>query len=128
VNRAARIMSAAHGGQIAVSNATEELLGESLPEGMEFVDLGEHRLRDLSRAERVFQLCAPDLPREFPPLRSLDAFPGNLPLQLTSFVGREDELRAITKAFDGTRLVTLSGVGGVGKTRLSLQIAAEALP
>jgi predicted ATPase/class 3 adenylate cyclase len=128
VNRAARIMSAAHGGQIAVSHATEELMSESLPHGQEFLDLGEHRLRDLTRAERVFQLCAPELVRDFPPLRSLDAFPGNLPLQLTSFVGREQELRAITKTFDTTRLVTLSGVGGVGKTRLALQVAAEALP
>ena len=128
VNRAARIMSAAHGGQIAVSHATEELLGELLPDGFEFVDLGEHRLRDLSRAERVFQLCAPDLPRDFPPLRSLDAFPGNLPLQLTSFVGREQELRAIAKSFDTSRLVTVTGVGGVGKTRLAMQVAAEVLP
>jgi predicted ATPase/class 3 adenylate cyclase len=128
VNRAARIMSAAHGGQIAVSHATEELLGESLPDGFEFVDLGEHRLRDLSRAERVFQLCAPALAREFPPLRSLDSFPGNLPLQLTSFVGREQDLHEIAKTFDTTRLVTLTGVGGVGKTRLAMQVAAEVLP
>ena len=128
VNRAARTMSAAHGGQIAVSHATEELLGESLPPGFELLDLGEHRLRDLSRAERVFQLCAPGLVHDFPSLRSLDAFPGNLPLQLTSFVGRDQELTAIAKAFDTTRLVTLTGVGGVGKTRLAMQVAAAALP
>jgi predicted ATPase/class 3 adenylate cyclase len=128
LNRAARIMSAAHGGQIAVSHATEELLGETLADGFELVDLGEHRLRDLSRAERVFQLRAPGLQAEFPPLRSIDAFPGNLPLQLTSFVGRGQELNAITKALDTSRLVTLTGVGGVGKTRLAMQVAADVLP
>jgi predicted ATPase/class 3 adenylate cyclase len=128
VNRAARIADAAHGGQIIVSHVTEELIGESLPDGLELVDLGEHRLRDLSRADRVFQVHAPGLGRDFPALRSIDAFPGNLPLQLTSFVGREDEFRTIAKAFDSTRLVTLTGVGGVGKTRLALQAAAEMIP
>ena len=101
VNRAARVMSAAHGGQIAVSHATEELLTDSLPAGYELVDLGEHRLRDLARPERIFQLCAPGLAREFPQLRSVDAFPGNLPPQLTSFVGRDVELAAIAQELDG---------------------------
>ena len=92
------------------------------------VDLGEHRLRDLAEPMRVFQLAHPGLPREFPPLRSLDAFPGNLPAQLTSFVGREEELAGIAKALDEWRLVTLTGTGGVGKTRLAVQVAAEVLP
>jgi predicted ATPase/class 3 adenylate cyclase len=125
LNRAARLMSVAHGGQIVVSLTTEELVRDG---GYEFGDLGEHRLRDLARAERVFQLNHAGLASEFPPLRSLDAFPGNLPLQLTSFVGREEELRVIAKALDSTRLVTLTGVGGVGKTRLATQAAAEVLP
>jgi predicted ATPase/class 3 adenylate cyclase len=125
VNRAARLMSAAHGGQVVVSAATAELVRET---DFDVLDLGEHRLRDLARAERVFQLTAPGLDAEFPPLRSLDAFPSNLPLQLTSFVGRDDEVRAIGEEFDRWRLVTLTGVGGVGKTRLAVQAAAELLP
>jgi class 3 adenylate cyclase len=124
-NRAARLMSVAHGGQVVVSLATEELARDG---DYEFIDLGEHRLRDLTRAERIFQLNHAALRAEFPPLRSLDAYPGNLPLQLTSFVGREDEFRTIAKAFESTRLVTLTGVGGVGKTRLAMQAAAEMLP
>ena len=128
VNRAARVMSVAHGGQVVLSHATEEVVCDSLVGGVELVDLGEHRLRDLARAERLFQLCAPGLATEFPPLRSLDAFPGNLPLQLTSFVGRDAELSAIAKALDDWRLVTLTGVGGVGKTRVALQLAAQVLP
>ena len=125
VNRAARLMSAAHGGQIVVSLATEELAQES---GVDLLDLGEHSLRDLARPERVFQVVHPELPREFPRLSSLDAFPGNLPAQVTSFVGRDAELTAVAAALDSARLVTLTGVGGVGKTRLSLQVAAEVLP
>ena len=128
VNRAARVMSVAHGGQVVLSHATEEVVCDSLVGGVELVDLGEHRLRDLARAERLFQLCAPGLATEFPSLRSLDAFPGNLPLQLTSFVGRDAELSAIAKALDDWRLVTLTGVGGVGKTRVALQLAAQVLP
>jgi len=125
VNRAARLMSVAHGGQIVVSSATSELLRDS---GVELFDLGEHRLRDLSVAERVFEVRAPGLSTEFPPLRSLDAFPGNLPRQLTSFVGRHEELVGTAKALDEWRLVTLTGTGGVGKTRLAVQVAAEVLP
>jgi predicted ATPase/class 3 adenylate cyclase len=128
VNRAARLMSAAHGGQIVVSHATEELVRDDLGNGVSLVDLGEHRLRDLSRAERVFQLSADGLATGFPPLRSIDAFPGNLPQQLTSFVGRDNELRAIGKALHEARLVTLTGVGGVGKTRLAIHVAAEVVP
>jgi predicted ATPase/class 3 adenylate cyclase len=128
VNRAARIMGVAHGGQIVCSGATEGLVRDDLPPGVELVDLGEHRLRDLARAEHLFQIRAPGLPFEFPPLQSLDAFPGNLPGQLTSFVGRDDDLDGVSSVLDDARLVTLTGVGGVGKTRLALEIAASALP
>jgi predicted ATPase/class 3 adenylate cyclase len=128
LNRAARLMAAAQGGQVVVSHATEELLHDALPEGLEMVDLGEHRLRDLSRPERVFQLVGAGLETQFAPLRSLEAFPSNLPPQLTSFVGRVDDLDEVAAALDSTRVVTLTGVGGVGKTRLALQVAAEVLP
>jgi predicted ATPase/class 3 adenylate cyclase len=118
LNRAARLMALAHGGQVLVSSVTAELLG-----GMELVDLGEHRLRDLSAPQRVYQVGA----GRFPPLRSLDAFPGNLPLQVSSFIGRHAELARADKALEEARVVTLTGVGGVGKTRLALQVAAQAL-
>ena len=128
VNRAARLMAVAHGGQMLVSDVTERLLGDAGGESFELLDLGEHRLRDLAQASRVFQVVAPGLGGEFPRLLSLDAFPGNLPVQLTSFVGRGVELADVGEALDTTRLVTLTGVGGVGKTRLALQVAAELLP
>ncbi len=128
VNRAARLEGIAHGGQIVVSHATEALVRDELGDDVELVDLGEHRLRDLSRAERVFQVRAAGLVDAFPTLRSLDTFPSNLPAQLTSFVGRDEELAALAKALDESRLVTLTGVGGVGKTRLALRLAAELLP
>ncbi len=125
VNRAARLMSAAHGGQIVVSLATEELVQES---GVELLDLGEHVLKDLSRAERVFQVVHPELRSDFPVLRSLDALPGNLPAQVTSFVGRDDDVAQIVELLaEGAALVTLIGTGGVGKTRLAVQVAAEVL-
>ena len=126
-NRAARLMSVAHGGQILVSLSTEELLSDNVPGGFSLVDLGEHRLRDLSRADRVFQVVAPGLVGDFPPIRSLDAFPGNLPVQLSSFVGRHDELVALGNALRESRLVTITGTGGVGKTRVAVQLAAELL-
>ena len=88
INRAARVMSSAHGGQVVVSHATEEILRDALPDDIALVDLGEHRLPDLARPERIFQVVAAGLTREFPPLRSLDAIPGNLPAQVTSLVGR----------------------------------------
>jgi hypothetical protein len=125
VNRAARLMSIAHGGQVVVSASTRSLVRDN---AVELVDLGEHRLRDLTMAERVFEVRAPGLAAGFPPLRSLDAFPGNLPRQLTSFVGRHQELAGIAKALDEWRLVTVTGTGGVGKTRLAAQVAAETLP
>jgi predicted ATPase/class 3 adenylate cyclase len=126
-NRAARLMSVAHGGQILVSLSTEELLSDNLPDGVSLVDLGEHRLRDLSRPDRIFQVSAAGLAGEFPPIRSLDAYPGNLPVQLSSFVGRHDELVAVGKVLRESRLVTITGTGGVGKTRIAVQLAAEVL-
>jgi len=128
VNRAARLMSVAHGSQIVVSQATADLARDDLPDGVGLLDLGEHRLRDLSRPERVFQVIAPGLQSRFAPLQSLDAFPGNLPLQVSSFIGRERELAQVAAALDDARVVTLTGVGGVGKTRLAFQVAAELLP
>jgi len=128
VNRAARVSAAGHGGQVLVSHATEELVRDGLGADVTLLDRGEHRLRDLSRPERLYQLSAPGLGDEFPPIRSLDAYPGNLPSQLTSFVGRDRELASLAKALDESHLVTLTGVGGVGKTRLATQLAAEVLP
>jgi predicted ATPase/class 3 adenylate cyclase len=125
VNRAARLMSVAHGGQIVVSSITRGLVSEG---SVVFIDLGEYRLRDLAEPMRVFQVTHPDLPREFPRIRSLDALPANLPVQLTSFVGREEELAGLAKALDEWRLVTLTGTGGVGKSRLAVQVAADVLP
>lgn len=127
LNRAARLMSAAHGGQILVSNATAELLRDQLPQGAALPDLGEHRLKDLARPEHIFQLTHPDLPDDFPPVKSVDSFPNNLPVQLTSFVGREKEVTEIKALLDGARLVTLTGSGGTGKTRLSLEVGAQEL-
>jgi predicted ATPase/class 3 adenylate cyclase len=128
LNRAARLTAAAHGGQILVTQATEALLRDHVGEDLLLVDLGEYRLRDLSRPEHVFQVRAAGLTEDFPPLRSLDAFPGNLPLQVSSFIGREREVARVSGALGEARVVTLTGVGGVGKTRLALQVAAEVLP
>jgi predicted ATPase/class 3 adenylate cyclase len=128
VNRAARLMAIAHGGQIVCSPATADLVGGHLPAGTSMADLGVHRLRDLSEPLRVFQVVGDGLPSRFPPLLSMDAFPGNLPLQVSSFIGREVELARVAKALGEARVVTLTGVGGVGKTRLALRTAAEELP
>jgi predicted ATPase/class 3 adenylate cyclase len=127
VNRAARLMSVGHGGQVVVSNATEELVRDNLPEGVQLVDLGEHLLADLGRPERVFQVTAPLLDQEFPPLRSVSAYPGNLPHQRTAFIGRHDDLSEVTAMIGAPGVVTLTGVGGVGKTRLATQAAAESV-
>lgn len=127
LNRAARLMSVAHGDQIVVSQLTAGLVRGSLPGGVELVDLGEHRLRDVAAPIEVFQVAHPDLTREFPRLRSLQDV-GNLPTQLTSFVGREDEVDALVDAVAEVHLVTLTGTGGVGKTRLALRVAAEVAP
>lgn len=125
VHRAARICAAAHGGQILVSQATRELVADAGPDGMNLLDLGEHRLKDLSRPQRLFQVVAPDLPDEFPSLRTLDSLPNNLPRQLTSFIGRDREITEIKELLERTMLLTLTGVGGSGKTRLALQVAAD---
>jgi predicted ATPase/class 3 adenylate cyclase len=125
VNRAARLMSIAHGGQIVVSSVTQALLAEG---SVDLLDLGEHSLRDLGRAERVYQVQHPNLEREFPPLMSLHASAGNLPVQTTSFVGRGEDLVRIADLLDRGRLLTLVGTGGVGKTRLAVQFAVDAAP
>lgn len=124
LNRCARLRAIGYGGQILVSQATYEVLIDGLDDGMVLRDLGVHRLRDLARPEHVWQLCHQELVDEFPPLRSLDAAANNLPVQLTSFVGREAEIDAIGGLLSDRRLVTLIGAGGSGKTRLALQIAA----
>jgi predicted ATPase/class 3 adenylate cyclase len=126
INRAARIAAVAHGGQIVLSDATRALVSGSLPDGVHLVDLGDHRLRDLAAPERLAQLSAEGLPTEFPPVRSLDTRPNNLPTQLTTFVGRERELREALDLLGRSRLLTMTGPGGTGKTRLSLQVAAAA--
>jgi len=127
LNRVARMLAAGHGGQVLLSQAAQELVRDQLPDGVQLRALGEHRLRDLARAEHLFQLLAHDLPADFPTLRSLESVPNNLPIQLTSFVGREREMAEVKRLLESTRLLTLSGMGGTGKTRLSLQVAAEVL-
>ena len=128
LRRCARLMAAAHGGQILMSDATEALVRSQLPDGATVLDLGEHRLRDLAGRVHIFQLVHPDFPGAFPALRTLDAFPGNLPLQVSSFIGRARELGQTAAALGEARVVTLIGVGGVGKTRLALQVAGQVLP
>jgi predicted ATPase/Flp pilus assembly protein TadD len=127
VNRSARLLSIGHGGQVLVSATAADLLQDDLPRGSDLRDLGAHRLKDLTRAERVYQLVAPDLRKAFPALRSLEQMPNNLPLQLTSFVGRDDDLAAIETLLKQHRLVTLVGTGGAGKTRCAIQAGAEML-
>ena len=128
VNRTARIAAAGHGGQVLLSSATRGLVVDSLPDGTALLDLGQHRLRDLLEPERLYQLALDGLEREFPPLRTLDAQPNNLPAQLTRFIGRSADIALVRELLAGNRLVTLTGPGGSGKTRLGLQVAAEALP
>jgi predicted ATPase/class 3 adenylate cyclase len=129
VNRVARLLSAAHGGQVLLSLSTHEMVRDQLPGGAALMDLGERRLKDLFRPERVFQLIAPGLPSEFPPLRTLEARPNNLPLQPTPLVGREREVEEVVERLrsEEVRLLTLTGPGGTGKTRLALQAAADLL-
>jgi predicted ATPase/class 3 adenylate cyclase len=127
VNRAARIMGAAHGGQVLLSQAVATLIGDRLPAGVALRDLGSVRLRDLASPEHVFQVAHPQLRQDFPALRSLEATPNNLPQQVTSFVGRECVLDEVKQWLAKSRLVTLLGAGGLGKTRLSLQVAADVL-
>jgi len=125
LNRAARLLAAAWGEQILLSETTRALVEQALPPHVQLQDLGQHRLRDLAKPEHIFQLLAPGLRTAFPPLRSLDVLPNNLPRQLSSFIGRTKELADIKSRLAGTPLLTLTGSGGAGKTRLALQIAAE---
>ncbi len=126
INRTARLRDLAHGGQTVLSGATEPLVVDQLPPGVGLTELGTHPLRDLPRPERVVQLCHPDLRNDFPPLRTAATVVShNLPVQLTSFVGRQAEMKSLREALAGNRLVTLTGAGGAGKTRLAVHVAAE---
>ncbi len=127
VNRVARLLSAGHGGQVLLSSSTQELVRDQLPADTHLRDFGERHLKDLARPERVFQFTAPDLPSEFPPLRTLESYSNNLPLQATPLIGREREVEAVCGRLRSpeTRLLTLVGPGGTGKTRVGLQVAAE---
>src|SRR5215207_520287 len=129
LNRLSRLLSTGYSGQILLSQTVQQLTRGAFPEGVELRDLGEHRLRDLLEPERVFQLLHPDLPDEFPPLKSLEHRPNNLPLQPTPFLGREHEVQQIVDLLHRpeVRFLTLTGPGGTGKTRLALQAAAELL-
>jgi predicted ATPase/class 3 adenylate cyclase len=126
VNRVSRLLSIGHGGQILVSAAASDLVQWELPQAS-LRALGAHRLKDLAHPEQVFQVVVAGLDTDFPALRSLDSLPNNLPLQVTSFIGRDEDVNEVKKLLERTRLLTLTGSGGVGKTRLALQVGAEAL-
>jgi predicted ATPase/class 3 adenylate cyclase/Tfp pilus assembly protein PilF len=130
VNRCARLRAVAHGGQVLLSGVTASLTRERIPAGASLRSLGTHRLRDVPEPEQIYQLVHPDLPARFPPLRTLDAQPHSLPVQLTSFVGREREVADARRELlrPDVRLLTLAGPAGTGKTRLALQVAGDALP
>ena len=125
VNRVARLLAIGHGGQVLLSAQANTELGEEFMHGGSLLDLGSHRLKDLQLPEHVYQLLHPDLPADFPPLKSLQAYANNLPVQLTSFIGRETEITQIKRLLTESRLLTLTGSGGCGKTRLALQVAAD---
>ena len=127
VHRAARIADAAHGGQVVLSDATRGLVQHGLDAGASLLDLGVHRLRGIDEPERLHQLVVEDLPSDFPPLRTPDTRPSNLPAQLTSFIGREEEIAEVERLLGQTRLLTLTGPGGSGKSRLALRVAGELL-
>jgi predicted ATPase/class 3 adenylate cyclase len=123
-NRCARLRAVAHGGQVLLSLPTCDLIRDAPPERVNLLDLGEYQLKDLLRPERVFQIADPDLPSAFPPLRTLEAQPNNLPVQTTTLIGREREVAEIThQLLDDVRLLTLTGPGGIGKTRLAVEVA-----
>ena len=125
VIRCARLRSCGHGGQVLISDVTASLVADRLPDGAGLLDLGLHRLKDLGRPERVWQLLHDDVRAEFPPLLSLDAFRHNLPVQLSPLIGRRREIADVVALIGSERLVTLTGAGGVGKTRLALAVGAE---
>lgn len=125
LNRCARLLATSHGGQVLISQATEQLLVDELPARAALWDLGLHRLKDLARPEHVFQLVDLDNPKEFAPIRSLSRQATNLPAQLTAFIGREDELKQLQEMHRRTRMLTLTGPGGAGKTRLALELASQ---
>jgi predicted ATPase/class 3 adenylate cyclase/DNA-binding CsgD family transcriptional regulator len=127
INRSRRLRAIGHKGQTLLSRATHDLVADRLPADVTVSYLGTYRLRDLARPEDVYQVNHPSLPAEFPPLRSLDALPNNLPARLSSFIGRESEMASLKEILAENRLVTLTGAGGVGKTRLGLQLAADTL-
>jgi predicted ATPase/class 3 adenylate cyclase len=127
LNRVARIMSTGHGGQILLSAEVAELMRGYLPSDVVLRDVGQHRMKGLIQLEHLFQVVVPDLPAEFPPLASLEEFPNNLPVQLTSFIGREKEMAEIKAMLNSARLVSLTGSGGTGKTRLSIEVGTEEL-
>jgi predicted ATPase/class 3 adenylate cyclase/Tfp pilus assembly protein PilF len=129
LNRAARLMLAGHGGQLLLTRATQELVCDTLPAEVALRDLGTHHLKDLTRREHIFQVSASALPADFPPLRTLDSRPHNLPAQLTPLIGRAEEVVTVCDRLRraGVRLLTLTGAGGIGKTRLALQVGAEVL-
>ena len=127
LNRVARLLAAAHGGQTLVSEVLAALADGALAPDAALRSLGRHRFKDLAQPQEVFQLTHPALPGEFPPLRSLEAFTHNLPSQLSSFIGRTQEVADARRLLAGTRLLTLTGTGGAGKTRLALQVAAEVI-
>jgi predicted ATPase/class 3 adenylate cyclase len=127
LNRVARLMSTGYGGQVLLSQVTHDLVRDALPAGVTLLDLGEHRLKDLQRPEHVYQLAAPDLLSDFPPIKTLNTRPNNLPVQRSPMVGRERELAEIQRLLlrEDVGLLTLAGPGGTGKTRLAMQVAAE---
>ncbi|HET7686101.1 MAG TPA: adenylate/guanylate cyclase domain-containing protein [Candidatus Limnocylindria bacterium] len=127
VNRTARIAAAGHGGQVLVSDATRAVVERSLPQGITLRDLGQHRLKDLLRPEHLFEVVIEGLEEDFPPPRTLDSRPNNLPAQLTRFIGRESDVAAVRHLLAQHRLVTVTGTGGTGKTRLALQVGADAM-